>query len=199
VDVKRDGYAILSVPFENIDGADHYKIGELLGTNGIPNLTLISWWDEELQQYSSQVETYYTALNGWFPGTNEFVLGQSFWVNVPASASESNTAFYMMGEVPSSGSETNYIVPGFQMLGFSYPVQASITNAGLEKIMGNLDYVTYWDKDSNQWASQVETYYDALSGFFPGTLQLEPGIGYFIFSNSGVVTNWIKTKPYNWP
>lgn len=159
-------------------------IGQILGTNGIPDLTAVYIWNG--MQYIG--ESYYDGI-GWDPGTNLISRGDGFWISSPDQFVVTTS-----GEVPSTmaASTTNALAHGYQMLCYPYPVAIDLTNSSLNSIATDLDSIYVWTGSNYVGYS----YYDGI-GWDPGMV-MKPGEGFWYYREGSSAT-WVENKPYSTP
>jgi hypothetical protein len=174
---------LIGMQFDTLDG-ETIVIGDVLGTNGVPNNTKVFIYDKIGATYLS--ETYYDGF-GWHPGTNAIERGDGVWVKTPASHD-----FFVMGEVPSAATNNFSLVGGFQIITYPYPVERALTNSILNDIAENNDKLYTFDGTNYT----TYTYYDGF-GWNPNDLIFEPGMAFWYRSGSGA--SWSEPKPYRWP
>lgn len=139
-----------------------------------------------------------TALFNWGAGgSNRLDRGQSFWVEIPATAASNFYQVFMMGEVPDRFSATDTVVAvrsGLTMAGYGYPVDVYWTNTSLAKMAPINSKIHIWA--GTNYVSHTKT---ALFGWgSAGNAQvITPGMGFWC--QWAAATNWTEVKPYTWP
>jgi hypothetical protein len=183
-------FQLVANPFKNLTGQQG-NVGNILGTNGVPDSSSVIVWDAVNLKYFPQ-ETFYDGY-GWDPGTNVITTSTGFWLETPVS-----TSLYFMGEVPdsiSSPTNTTVIRHGYQIVSFPYPVTVSVTNnTGLNAIAGDSDSISIF----NGTNYDNYTYY-AGYGWDPAPIIIQPGQGFWYSRYASGNTNWAEPKPYTWP
>lgn len=178
----------ISIPFVRLDGTLHAVSNAF---PDVPNLTQIIRWDQANQVY---LPTYQKAKGSWSTtGTNLFLQGESFFLRSPVSVGQTN---YLMGEVPSTGTNSVGIIQGVNFAAHTYPVDVAWTSTVLSASLGNTDQITLWDKTITNYV----TYQKAKGTWGAGTnLVIKAGMGFFIRKNTAGSLTWQQTKPYTWP
>jgi hypothetical protein len=187
--VVANQYVMMANPFSKMEaGATKVTIADVFGTNGIPYGFSVLLFDGT----GYVGETFY-GVYGWDPGTTDVSRADGFWVLSPAT-----TNLTLSGEVPAASyaSNTSYVIQqGYQMIGFPYPAEIALTNTSLATVAAYGDTVLVF----NGIGYDGYTYYGSVYGWDPADLVLTPGSGYWYYKPSAGSTNWIETKPYNWP
>jgi hypothetical protein len=183
-DISANQYVMLASPFTKIGGGDR-NIYDVLGTNGIPNVTQVLLWDGS--QYATEI--YYDGY-GWDPGTTDVSRADGFWVIAPEG---SNLVF--SGEVPSASTASNtttVLTEGYQLIAFPYPVTIALTNTALAAVGQGGDMISAF----NGVGYDTYVYYDGY-GWDPADLVFQPGVGYWYYRYQVGSVNWIEPIPYS--
>ncbi len=190
--VPDGGWALISVPFEDIDGSGTMTISDI-----VPKASNLSkaWIYRNGAWMSS--DTYYDAMPGWYPGTNEFIRSDAIFINAPVGGGDID--INANGEVPGDYAPTSTVVvaDGWTLMGYPYPADITLEASDLANKASNLDKIWHWNQSSGMWES-IATYYDAMPGWYPTNVTLRAGEGYF-YNSTGGGFDWTETKPYVWP
>jgi hypothetical protein len=149
----------------------------------------------------------FIVTTNWSPGTNTLVVGEGFWLKIPAAAPQPSYTASLMGEVPGAltiPSNTVALPPGLSLVGYSYPVDVlwTSTTAAAQAKLGDKVYVwTGSGYSINELVEQIGPPPDfpvTTNWNVPG-MTINAGQGMW-YKNTGAQTNlWLQTKPYTWP
>jgi len=181
----------------------------------LPVGTQLYFWNGSGYQIDTYSEInsgppFFTWSTNWSVGTNEFKPGAAFWVRLPADAAQSTNDFLIFGEVPGNSRQPSNsvpILPGLNMIGYSYPVDTAWTNTALSQqaVIGDRLYV--W----NGSGYGIYNYEAVNSGppFFTWStnwsdtamsLILKTGQGFWYSRDvSASAINWSESAPYSLP
>lgn len=189
----KSNFFLVTHNFKDLNGGA-VTVTNLLG-NQVPNGTTVILWNESQQSYFFESK----SAGIWTPGTNPLVPGRGFWLKMATTPSHSNNyQVYLMGEVPDKStlpSNTQTIVPGFNLIANAYPVSTPFTNLPAAIGGRNGDSGIIWDE-----AGQTYTFESRSAGIWtPGTNVIRPGQGVWYKSARSTNVTWTQVKPYTWP
>ncbi len=191
-DALKDKFVMLTHNFKDLNGAP-VTATNLIG-NQVPNSSSIILWDPGAQAYRFETR----VAGAWDPGTNPIPPGRGFWLRIPPSAASNTYRVYLMGEVPDKLTlPTNVatIVPGFNMVGFPYPITIPFTSSVLAINGKNTDSAIFWDPTGQAYYFETRV----AGAWDPGTNVLQPGQGFWYRSTRTTNMTWTQSKPYTWP
>jgi len=181
-------WSLMGAPFSKIGGGTGpLTISDVFGTNGIPDSTIVLFWNGHGYVGEGFIDGY-----GWDPGTNDVSRSDGFWFTAPVSS-----PIVLSGEVPAASYASNTVTAlthGYQMISYPYPVSIAITNTALATSASDSDILLQWTGSNYVGEGFIEGY-----GWDPGTMVLQPGAGYWYFRNGAGSAVWTEPKPYNWP
>lgn len=191
----RGSYDLVQVPFDAMDAS--YSVTNIFA-DSLPLGSRVYYWIPEDQIWGMEVYSSNMILQKcvWAPGTNVFMSGEGLFVSIPEDAAFESYTTYFMGEVPSAATTEVVVVEGFSLIGFPYPVAATLTGTVFGAEAKNGDKVYYWTTNGI-WG--IETYsYNVITqttNWAPGTLKLEAGMSFFYVASTGTVKNAVR--PYS--
>jgi hypothetical protein len=165
-------------------------IGDAFGTALPADSEIYSWNGIKYSVY-----TYFEGI-GWFdPDLNsasDVVIerGDAIWIRSGASFS---TNSILSGNVPQSGSTTNTLVAGLNLISVPYPAGVQIKDLGINPVGDDELYLF-------NGAYNTYTYFDGI-GWFDGdlnsadTIEIPAGVGFWYKTTSP--RNWVVTIPYS--
>lgn len=192
----KGNFVFLTHNFKDINGAA-VTVTNLIG-NQVPNSSSVIFWDP-LKPPSGGYVTETRIAGAWDPGTNNIIPGKGFWLRIPPTATSNEYQVYLMGEVPDKTTlptNSQFVIPGFNMFGHPYPVSVSFTSLALAVSGRNTDSAIFWN-NSPPFGYYTET---RIAGSWdPGTNVVRPGQGFWYRSTRTTNTTWVQPKPYTWP
>jgi hypothetical protein len=173
---------------------------------GLPVGTQVYSFDSASQTYniSTLQESFdfvnFVTVTNWSDDTLDLSAGKGFWIK-PGSTTSSNVFVYFMGEVPSDSSATNLLQPGFNLVGFNYPVSIAWTSTALASSADLGDQI-YTFSGGNYTISTYQESFDFISfttvtNWSDTNINLEPGQAFWYYSTTQKSVN--EAKPYPWP
>jgi len=155
------------------------------------------------------------SYGGWANGGADVTLnpGQAVFFQNPNSAGGANMTATFVGQVP-TGSLTNVLTSGYNLVGSMVPVSGDISNtnlpvgqiANLNVIPGSGDYVLFFDSAAQKFASQLPTeggiYSPGWSGGTgaaggPVTTNVAEGFYYYNAQGTGNTEKWVENFSIN--
>lgn len=205
VGLNNADFGLVSIPFSRTDGGATVNMDELLPdapSGSVAYFYRNNQWVSPAEEVKFDVNPgpkQYTVH--WVPGTNEFIRGDSVLLN---NLSGAPATYTVAGEVPDSRTApttTVVVVQGFTLVGFSYPVDVALDDAGINPSQqGEVVYVF----EGGQWLSSTYKF-DVDPG--PGqytihwvpnrTIKAGQGLLYNAFVPGGY--DWDQIKPYTTP
>ncbi len=163
-----------------------------------------------------QIETYSRYFvsppanyaTNWAPGTNLLVTGKAFWIRLPAVAPQSSYDVTVSGEVPGSTrqpSNTVSVLPGLNMVGYSYPTTIAWTNTTLAKQAEIGDRLYVWDGSSYSIYNYARVFVSPPANYATNwgggqSVVLNPGQGFWYSRGvSASPISWTEILPYVMP
>lgn len=188
----KDKFVMLAHNFKDINGGV-VTVTNLIG-NQVPNSSALIIWDPSAQAYRFETR----IAGAWDPGTNPIAPGRGFWLRVPPSAASNIYSVYLMGEVPDKftlPTNSQPVLPGFNMVGHPYPVTIPFTSTVLAINGRNTDSAIFWDPATQSYHFETRV----AGAWDPGTNVLQPGQGFWYRSTRTSNIVWQEVKPYTWP
>ena len=143
LEVDESKIYLVSTPFSNVaTGTDDHNLLDLVGN--LPNLSAVTLWDEETQQYIGFTKS---ARGAWSAGaeTATITRGQSMFIRMPSAVASTNIV--LMGEVPDSDTEGSRTT-GISFKSYPFPVDKPFLETALASNAPNLTVVSAWDEVS---------------------------------------------------
>ncbi len=182
VDVPANRWTLVSYQLNPLNTSN--RVGEVLGTNGIPDGMVVLLFNG-----ISYVAEEYIEGDGWVPGTNTLPRGVGFWMRAPSAFS-----LYLTGEVPSETNTTVNLPAGYRLVSFPYPVDVPISNSVLNVVAQDGDTILRFTGTGYEAAEYIEG-----DGWIPGNFMLRVGESYWYKSVSSKVWNEPKNVHYTYP
>jgi hypothetical protein len=197
--VLKGELALVTIPFNS---GSPLTPSTLFG-DSLPYQTKLFYWDSAEQGYVTITykQGSFGQPDGWDPDTKVFTRGEGFFVQIPETAAQNSYNIVFSGEVP--GNDNNEttdvtIVTGFQLVGFSYPVEMQISDPDFNIQPVYNDKIYTWN---GGWS--ISTYkagsFGQPDGWDNPSLTLIPGQGFFYFSESDKTWTVTKDNLYIWP
>lgn len=193
--VPANGWELISLPFERLDGEATYQIVDLF-----PDAPLgTRVWFYSDGAWNSETKSFGGWVTDPIGQTNEFIRGDALFVN---NTGGSELTLTVLGEVPDARSapdSTTVLGMGWTLTGFSYPVDIALTNTTLsaEAVLG--DRLWWWNQDHADGVPNWDSTTMAFGGWTMPDLVLKAGQGFFFNNNQTANIDWDETKPYVWP
>jgi hypothetical protein len=185
-------YTLLASPFD--DGNGNLGTNFLDPNNTLPNKTAILTWN-------GLTFNSLTKAGGAWPAaaaTTTIPPGSGFFVSLPATQTTPVTNTFVGSViVPSAGSITNTIVPGYSLLGSPIPYAGDLissTNLGTPTIGSlltvNKSAILTWNGLTFNSATLAGGSWGAQ------TAPINVGSGFFILNKNTVASNWVQNATY---
>ena len=144
----------------------------------------------------------------WAPGTNLLVTGKAFWIRLPAVAPQPSYDITVAGEVPGNTrqpSNTVGVLPGLNMVGYSYPTQIAWTNTTMasQAVIGDRLYL--WNGSAYNIYNYARILVSPPSNYKTNwggakSVVLQPGQGFWYSRDAAAAPfNWTEIAPYVLP
>ncbi len=200
--LERGKMYLMCLNYDNLSG--NYSVSSVFppATCGLPNGTLLYFWDAGSQRYGPQ-EQFQTVTppSRWSPGTNIISVGESFWLKVPAAAPDPTCQAFMSGNVPVTEYSAQVDI-GLSFVSYGFPLNTPITNTSLGSVVGPGTLLYYWDPTGGDagaggYSNELYQAVPPPARWHPGTYVFKPGEGVMLRFYGA--TNWAEPKPYTWP
>ena len=197
-----DKFQFIQNPFKTFDGTS-LTLSGVVGTS-MPSLTRFYVWDATKQEFDSF--TYIAGvglIDSKAKPTEGPIMnrGVGFYIKTPASAHVSD--LFLFGEVPgtsSSGQTQLQALPGFNAIGFPYPVATLLSESGLDTATEHNDRAYVWLPDAQDF--DVATRY--VIPTYPlmkwsKDFTIPAGGVVFVKKNGTQAGTFTCNVPYSWP
>jgi hypothetical protein len=190
VTVQPGSFYFLQNPFNKFDGTTP-TLDDVVGTV-LPDSSEVYVWNGANQTFD--ISNYIDGL-GWLPNLN-LPRGIGFFLR--AQPGQASYDLFLAGEVPgatSAQTTTLDLVPGFNAVGFPYPVATTLINSGLTQATQEPDAVFLWTGSTYNIANRLDIPGLEWSGMEQEVIQ--PGAALFV--SKGVQQSFVASVPYSWP
>ncbi len=180
------GYQIISTPFivGNSTLTDVFE-------DNLPAGSKIYLWDPSVQNYHISKYIKNFAGEGWSDVSLNIAQPVSYWIDVP-----SNLVNKVSGNVNSANSVVCTIVPGFQMLSYSYPVERKISELNLTPAKDDQIFKPYFTNEGTI-DYEVARYIKNFAGeYWSKDFVIGIGEGFWYNSTADSNTVWKIDKPF---
>lgn len=182
-------YVLVNTAFESLSGST--LTASDVFSNQLPMSSSV-WAFDAGASTPAYVRDVYTEEGWTTPAKVIFRGGMGFWIYVPAEAVPTNYIVTLAGQVPMSGTASNAVYSGFNLLGNPYTGSVLWTNTALAARAAMSDKVYTFNVVSNVYDSNVLT----EEGWFNPNLVITADMGFWFVSSVGLFTN-VETRPYN--
>lgn len=179
-------YSMLASPFD--DGKGNLATNWLDPNNTLPNKTAVLTWN------GTSFNTAQKILGAWNADPT-IAPGTGFFVFLPSTQTTPITNTFVGSViVPSGGSITNVITPGYTMWGSPIPYAGDlVTNANLGNIGSlltvNKSQILIWNGTSYNTIQRI-------LGNWNGSAPINVGNGFFLLNAGSYSTNWVESATY---
>ncbi len=193
VSVEEGKFYFLQNPFNTFDGSQQTLDG-VVGT-ALPDGSTIYLWNATTQTFD--LSNYIEGV-GWLPNL-PVSRGSGFFVQPTAGANPTSNLF-LFGEVPgATTAQTTQLLlqPGFNSIGFPYPVGTTLGTSGLNAATQEPDSVYMWNATSQGYEVFNRLDIPGLEWGGAESTPIPPGAALFV--NKSQQTSFNATVPYSWP
>lgn len=210
-EIPNGSFAMVANPFDR-EGNELNTVldGQMTGSGFVGIADKVFIWDPVTSSY---ITVFKNGDGDWVYATNRTQLadiplnpGLGFWLE-NSQAEGSTQTLVTVGNVISATNQSISVLPGFQILSYSYSAEVGLNQCGLTNgfgapFFGTADkiyafdtqsqtYDTYFLKDDKKW-------YSAQDMLNPAVVNLHPGQAFW-YEHKGTGYEWIETKPYSSP
>ncbi len=208
------GYSLVRFDFLEMEGTA--TPSRVFGNQLPPGSELLCWNGTNYVTDRFAIQTgpppFFPVLGtNWLSDTLDLSLGTGFWVTIPTNAAQAAYTVYVAGEVPGAltvPSNLVEIAEGYNLVGYSYPVDTAWTSTTLAAQAAVGDEMLMWNSEQKAFIANRFREEMGPPPSFPilGTNWVYPGavvpmgnaFWYRRVAGAGDV-DWIETKPYDNP
>ena len=188
-------------PFNAFDGQP-YTLSEIIGTS-LPSLSFLYVWDSVDQNFDSFTYIEGVGLLGsnGLPTTGPLMArGQGFYIQSGQGANPTSDVF-LFGEVPgatSNSSTQSSAMPGFNAVGFPYPVATLLSQSGLDSATDHQDLAYLFNPASQTFQTSTRINIQGVPVLWDNDFTIPPG-GVVFIRKYGAQGAFVSNVPYSWP